>query len=137
MKFAICALKFLKGKPVTKYFCSDNVAEVSADDIGEYPLPFDPEMIVRVKSLPMARMKQFQEAVKKGGAVASAAEKALIRDSIINPDDSPVYGKADVAEAMLKGRTRLISALVKMISAHNGGEDTIAEEAEKKSDLIE
>lgn len=119
---------------MTKYFCSDNVAEVSADDIGEYPFPFDAEMIVRVQSLPMARMKQFQDAIAKGGAVAAAAEKALIRDSIINPDGSPVYGSKDAVEATLKGRTRLVSALIKMISAHNGGEDTVAEHAEKKSD---
>jgi len=120
---------------VTKYFCSDNVAEVSADDIGEYPLPFDPEMIVRVKSVPMSRMKQFQESNQKGGAVASAAEKALIRDSIINPDGTPVYGTSEAAESMLKGRTRLVAALIHMISVHNGGEDKIAAaEAEKKSE---
>ena len=122
---------------MTKYFCSENVEAVSADDIGEFPLPFDPEMIVRVKSVPMYRMKQFQEASQKGGSVAAAAEKALIRDSIINPDGSPVYGNNDAAEAMLKGRTRLIAALIKMISAHNGGEDTVAEEAAKKSEPIE
>ena len=121
---------------MTKYFCSDNVAEVSADDIGEFPLPFDPEMIVRVKSVPMARMKQFQESSQKGGAVAAAAEKALIRDSIINPDGSPVYSDKDAAETMLKGRTRLIAALISMISRHNGGEDRVAEEAEKKSGVI-
>lgn len=121
---------------MTKYFCTENVEEVAADDIGEYPLPFDAEMIVRVKSVDMARMKQFQESSKKGGAVASAAEKALIRDSIINPDDSPVYKTMDAVERMLKGRTRLVSALIKMISAHNGGEDEVTETAEKKSEAI-
>ena len=122
---------------MTKYFCTENIAEVAADDIGEYPLPFDPDMIVRVKSVSMARMKQFQEAQKKGGSVASAAEKTLIRDSIINPDDSPVYKTQDAVESMLKGRTRLIAALVNMISQHNGGEDKIAEDAEKKSEATE
>ena len=122
---------------MTKYFCSENVEQVSADDIGEFPLPFDPEMIVRVKSVPMARMKQFQESSQKGGAVAAAAEKALIRDSIINPDGSPVYGTPSAAEAMLKGRTRLIAALIHMISMHNGGEDKVAADAEKKSEAIE
>ena len=112
------------------------MAEVSADDIGEYPLPFDPDMMVRVKSVDMAKMKQFHESSKKGGAVASAAEKALIRDSIINPDDSPVYKTQDAVEQMLKGRTRLIAALISMISRHNGGEDKISEDAEKKSDPI-
>ncbi len=98
-------------------------------------LPFNPEIIVRVQSVNMSRMKQFQDSVKKGGAVAAAAEKSLIKDSIINPDGSPVY-TAVTAEAMLKGRTRLVSAYIKMISAHNGGEDVIAEDAEKKSDPI-
>jgi len=120
---------------VTKYFSSELLAEVSAEDIGEYPLPFDPEIVVRVQSVPMARMRQYQESVKKGGAVAAAAEKQLIRDSIINPDNSPVYTK-DTAETMLKGRSRLIGALIQMISTHNGGEDKVVEDAEKKSEAI-
>jgi hypothetical protein len=121
---------------VTTYFCTENIAEVSADDVGEYPLPFDPDMIVRVRSVDMGRMRQYHEAVTKGGSVAIAAQKALIRDSIINPDNSPVYADKDAAERMLKGRTRLISALIQMISAHNGGEDKVVETAEKKSDPI-
>lgn len=122
---------------MTKYFCSENVAEVSADDIGEYPLPFDPDMIVRVQSVPMSRMRQYHDAVTKGGAVAVTAQKSLIRESIINPDGTLVYKDNAAAEAMLKGRTRLISALVQIISAHNGGEDKVVETAEKKSDLTE
>jgi hypothetical protein len=121
---------------VTKYLTSENVAEISADDVGEFPLPWDPEMIVRVKSVSMARMKQFQESSQKGGAVAASAEKQLIRDSIINPDGTPVYASTDAAESMLKGRTRLVAALIKMISAHNGGDDKIAADAEKKSQPI-
>jgi len=131
----VVGLNFPKGIPVTKYFSSELLAEVSAEDVGEYPLPFEPEIVVRVQSVPMARMRQYQEAVKKGGAVAAAAEKALIRDSIINPDNSPVYTK-DTAETMLKGRSRLIGALIQMISTHNGGEDKVVEDAEKKSDPI-
>lgn len=119
---------------MTKYLTSENVAAVSAEDIGEYPLPFDPEIIVRVKSVSMSRMRQYQEAIKKGGSVAAAADKALIRESIIDPDGSPVYANDDAAEKMLKGRTRLVVALINMISQHNGGEDKVAEDAEKKSE---
>jgi len=122
---------------VTKYFCTDMLDEVSAEDIGEYPLPFDPEIVVRVKSVPMSRMKQYQDSVQKGGAVAVAAGKALIRESIINPDGSAVYANDAKAEAMLKGRTRLVAALLNMISKHNGGDDKIAEDAEKKCDPTE
>ncbi len=119
---------------MTKYLTSENVAEISSDDIGEYPLPWDPEILVRVKSVSMARMKQYQELAAKGGAVASAADKSLIRESIINPDGTPVYATEAMAETMLKGRTRLVAALVKMISRHNGGDDKIAEDAAKKSE---
>lgn len=119
---------------MTKYFSTETLAEVTAQDIGEYPLPFDPDMIVRVQSLPMARMKQYQDSVAKGGAVAIAAGKALIRDSILNPDNSLVYASDAAAEAMLKGRTRLVAALLAMINKHNGGDDKIVEDAEKKSD---
>lgn len=122
---------------MTKYFSTETLAEVTAQDIGEYPLPFDPDMIVRVQSLPMARMKQYQDAVSKGGAVAIAAGKALIRDSILNPDDTLVYANEAACEAMLKGRTRLVAALLAMINKHNGGDDKIVEDAEKKSDPIQ
>ena len=121
---------------MTRYLCTENLSEVSADDIEEYPLPFDPDMLVRVQSVPMSRMKQYHDSVSKGGAVASAAQKSLIRDSIINPDGTPVYKDNATAEAMLKGRTRLVSALIQMISLHNGGEDKVTrmeDEAEKKS----
>ena len=121
---------------MASYFCTDNVDEVSAEDVQDYPLPFNPEMLVRVQSVPMNRMKQYHDAVSKGGAVAIAAQKSLIRDSIINPDGSPVYKDSAKAEAMLKGRTRLVSALIQIISLHNGGEDKVTNEAdtaEKKS----
>lgn len=124
---------------MTKYLCTENLNEVSADDIEEYPLPFAPDMLVRVQSVPMSRMKQYHDLVSKGGSVASAAQKALIRDSIINPDGSPVYKDNAAAEAILKSPTRLISALIQMISLHNGGEDKVTrmeEDAEKKSDPI-
>lgn len=119
---------------MTKYFSTETLSDVSAEDVSEYPLPFDTDMLVRVKSVPMARMKQYQELAAKGGSVAAAAEKSLIRDSIINPDGSPVYSSEAVAEQMLKGRTRLVAALIKMISLHNGGEDKIVEDAAKKSE---
>lgn len=124
---------------MTRYLCTENLSEVSADDIEEYPLPFAPDMLVRVQSVPMSRMKQYHDSVSKGGAVASAAQKSLIRDSIINPDGSPVYKDNAAGEAMFKGTTRLISALIQMISLHNGGEDKVTrmeEDAEKKSDPI-
>ena len=119
---------------MTKYFSTETLPDVSAEDVSEYPLPFDPDMLVRVKSVPMSRMKQYQDSAAKGGSVAAAAEKALIRDSIVNPDGSPVYASDAIAEQMLKGRTRLVAALLRMISLHNGGEDKIVEDAEKKSE---
>ena len=123
---------------MTNYFTGEMLANVSEEDVGEYPLPFGTEeIIVRVKSVSMARMKQYQDAVQKGGAVAIAAGKALIRDSILNPDGTPVYGDAAKAEAMMKGRTRLIAALLQMINKHNGGDDKIADDAEKKSEATE
>lgn len=117
---------------MTTYFSTEMLDSLSSEDVGEYPLPFAPEVLVRVKSLTMARMKQYQEAHQKGGTVAAAAEKALIRDSILNPDNTPVYQSAEHVEQVLKGRSRLVGALLRMISLHNGGEDKIT--AEKKSE---
>lgn len=121
---------------MTQYFSAEMIGEVSAEDIGEYPLPFKSEIIVRVKSVSMARMKQYQESVQKGGSVATSAGKDLIRESIVDENGKPVYTR-DTAEQMLKGRTRLVAAFLQMISHHNGGDDKVQEEAEKKSDLAE
>ncbi len=120
--------------PVTRYFSTALLEELSAEDVAEYPLPFAPDVLVRVKSVPMARMKQYLESQSKGGAVAAAAQKMLIRDSIINPDGTPVYASDSQVETAMKGRTRLMSALMKIINLHNGGEDAIVEEAAKKSE---
>ena len=114
---------------MAKYLSAENLEEASACDIGEYPLPYDPEMLVRVKSVSMSRMKQFQESQKKGGAVASAAEKALITESIVGPDGLPLY-TAETAERSLKGKTRFVLALIKMINKHNGGNDNLDSEIE-------
>ena len=123
---------------MTKYFNSAMLDEISGEDIGEYPLPFDTDIIVRIKSVPMARMRQYHESIGKGGSVAAAADKALIRESIVNEDGTPVYS-AEKVESLLKGRTRLVSALIRLISYHNGGEDrlvTEVEAAEKKSETM-
>lgn len=118
---------------MTKYLNAELASVIANEDVGEYPLPFDPDITVRVRSVPMARMKQYQEALVKGGSLATAATKDLIRESIIDESGEAVYTK-DTAEKLLKGRTRLIAALVNMISKHNGGDDKISEDAEKKSE---
>lgn len=121
---------------MTKIFNAEAADVVSVEDIGEYPLPFNPDYVVRIKSVSMARMNEFTESNKKGGAVAAAAVKNLIRESIVDEEGKPVYTK-DTAEKLLKGRTRLVGAFIKMISRHNGADDEIdefSEEAEKKSD---
>lgn len=122
---------------MTKYFSTEMLPELAGEDIQDYPLPFAPDIMVRIKSVPMARMRQYHDSVHKGGSVAAAADKALIRESVINEDGTPVYKTDAMAEQMLKGRTRLVTALIRLISLHNGGEDkliTETEAAEKKSE---
>ena len=118
------------------YFSLAHLEEALNEDIREYPLPDDPEVIVRIKSVSVARMRQYGESVGKGGAIERRAQAALIVDSVINEDGTPTFKSVDeVYNLMGKVRSRRLTGLVKIISQHNGGEDKVAEDdAEKKSE---
>ena len=114
-----------------KYLSAEMVPTLSAEDVGEYPLPWDPQILVRVKSQSVARMKQYSDAEEKGGSFARAQQYQLVADSIIDEHDQPVFD-FNAVKQMGKTRTRLYKALVQMISHHNGSDDKI-ETAEKNS----
>lgn len=120
------------------YLDDDNVAEFAECDIAEYALPWNPDVIVRIKSVPMSRIEQFQDANKQGGKVAEHAQNALIADSLVKADGKP-FSTASLNK-LLTGKARLVVALVKMISEHNGGDDQLKRletDAGKKSEPTE
>ena len=119
-----------------KYFSASMLEEATVEDIGEYQLPSDPSVTVRVKSVSVSRMKQYAESSGKGGAVERRAQAALIADSLIDETGKPVFASADAVYNIAgKVQSRMMGGLIKIISLHNGGEDKAEEvDLEKKSD---
>jgi hypothetical protein len=117
-----------------QYLSAENVEEAAAADVAEYPLPYDPEMIVRIKAASMARLSRYQESQKSNGAAARKAQYALIAESVVDENGQPIWQSAEQVERIGKSKTRLMVALVKMIGHHNGGDDKLEfETAEKNS----
>lgn len=110
---------------MSRYLNAETLPSLSAEDIAEYPLPWDSSILVRVRSLPFSRMKQYTEAQEKGGSYARNQQYQLIQESIIDEHDNEVFS-VDAAKQMGKTRTRLFHALIKMIAAHNGSNDEVA-----------
>lgn len=118
------------------FFGAQHLEEALVEDVREYPLPDDPEVIVRIKSVSVARMRQYGESAGKSQAIERRAQAALIVDSVIDEHGKPVFKSVDdVYNMMSKVRSRRLTGLIKIISQHNGGEDKVAEDTdEKKSD---
>ena len=118
-----------------KYFSLANLEEALVEDIREYPLPDDPEITVRLKSVSSARMRQYGEAAAKGGAIERRAQAHLIVDSVIDENGNPAFKSIDeVYNLASKIRSRRLNGVIKIISQHNGGEDKVSEDDEKKFD---
>lgn len=122
-----------------QYLTASMLTEAMEEDVKEYLLPDDPNVRVRVRSVSVARMKQYQEAAQKGGSVERRAQAALIADSIIEPDGRPTFTADQLYNAIGKVRSRRFMALVRIVSNHNGGDDEakLVEETEKNSGQTE
>lgn len=109
------------------YLNKSNKASLSSVRFSEYPLPYDTETIVRIKSQPMARMNRYAEAVQAGGDRAKQDTYKLIADSVVDETDELVFDCKDIKE-LADADTRFVTALIKMITKHNGGSDQDVEE---------
>lgn len=111
----------------TKYLNRETAAELTGARVSEFPLPYEPDVIVRVRSQSMDRMNRYSEAVQKGGELAKKQTYSLIAASIVDENDSPVWSE-DAVRKLAAADCRLVSALVAMISKHNGGDGADVEE---------
>jgi hypothetical protein len=111
---------------MTKYLNKTTRGTLSSVRISEYPLPYDTEIIVRVKSQPMSRMNRHADATEAGGQRARTSTIKLLSESIVDEADVPVWSASEV-ELLLESDCRLVSALMKMIVDHNGGNDSDVE----------
>lgn len=117
-----------------KYLNQDNKTSLTAERISEYPLPYDSEVLVRVKSLSIGRMNKYNEASSKGGERAKLEAYHLIADSIVDEVGEPIWVDSSEVRGLANADTRLVASLIKMIGKHNGGSDDDIEEMEKNLD---
>lgn len=125
-----------------KIFSADMLDEGQVEDVENYQLPDDPSVTVRIRSVSMARMKQYQRMAAKGGEIERRAMADLIADSLVNMQNK-TYMDGEVIFKKANGqRTRRMMGIIKLITHHNGGDDDVklaessdekAAEAEKKS----
>ncbi|TWT57255.1 hypothetical protein KOR42_06130 [Thalassoglobus neptunius] len=109
------------------YLNRDNKNQFAKSKIKEYPLPFDPGTLVRVKQQSISRMHRYSEASQAGGTRAKKETFSLIADSIVDETDQPVWESGEVAQ-LAEADCQLVNALIKMIGHANGGtEDEIEE----------
>lgn len=115
------------------YLSLTDLTSAQEEDIKEYLMPADPTKKVRIKSVTVNRMRQYQEAARKGGSVERRAQCALIADSIVGLDNQTLWTADQLYDIAGKTQTRWFSGLIRLVSAHNGHDDEVnaAEETEK------
>ncbi len=118
-----------------QYLSLSDLTESQEEDVREYLLPCDPSKKVRVRSVSTNRMREYQEAAKKGGSVERRAQCALLAESVVGLDNKPLWTTDQLYNVAGKCRTRWFMSVVKLVAKHNGSEDEVeevkAEEIEK------
>jgi hypothetical protein len=118
---------------VSNYLSLEDLTAAQEQDVKEYLLPCDTSKKVRVKSVSVNRMREYHESAKKGGSVERRAQCALISESVVGIDNQPLWTADQLYNSAGKTNTRFFTALVKLVSTHNGADDDV-EEVEKNSD---
>lgn len=117
------------------YLSLEDLTAAQEEDVREYFLPCDPSKKVRIRSVSVNRMREYQEAAKKGGPTERRAQCSLIADSVVGTDNKPIWTAEQLYAIAGKAQTRFFMALVKLVATHNGGQDEVLEakleEAEK------
>jgi hypothetical protein len=111
----------------SEYLSLSDLEAAQEQDVREYYLPCDNSKKVRIRSVSVERMRQYQEQAKKGGSSERRGQCALIADSVVGLDNKPIWSADDLYNAAGKSQTRWFMALVKLVSTHNGGDDEVTE----------
>ena len=120
--------------PSETYLSLDDLTAAQEQDVREYLMPCDTSKKVRIRSVSVNRMREYQDSAKKGGAVERRAQCALIADSVVGLDNKPIWNADSLYNAAGKTNTRWFMALVKLVATHNGSDDEVNE---VKADDIE
>ena len=110
-----------------EYLTIEDLTTAQEQDVREYFMPCDPSKKVRICSVSVNRMREYQEAAKKSGAIERRAQAALIADSVVGLDNKPIWTTDQVYNVAGKSQTRWFMSLVKLVSAHNGSDDEVSE----------
>lgn len=120
---------------MTAIFNAAMISTVTAEDVSEYPMPFDESIIVRIKSASTARMRQYAESQSKGGSYARNQQYQLIKESVVDEHDAEVFATADDVRELSKGRARVFTALAAMVGDHNGSNDVVEQRENTEKNL--
>jgi hypothetical protein len=117
----------------SEYLSLADLASAQEEDVREYLFPGDESKKVRVKSVTVNRMREYHTSAKKGGSIERRAQCALLAESIVGLDNLPLWTADQLYDIAGKTKTRWFTALVKLVSTHNGSEDevNVAEKTEK------
>lgn len=107
------------------YLSLDDLSAAQEEDVKEYRMPGNEAKKVRVRSVSVNRMRQYHESAKKGGATERMAQCALIADSLVGLDNKPICTADQLYKVSGTTQTRFFTALVKLVSIHNGADDEV------------
>lgn len=110
----------------------DNLQQHAKTHIAEYPLPYDPDTTVRLKSLPISRMNWVESEQAHGGERAQRAGLTMIQEAVLNgaSDTETLWSSGEMPEIQ-RTNSRLILALLRMVGTHLGLKDTEIEALKK------
>jgi hypothetical protein len=109
------------------YLNRENKKDHSSNKIKEFPLPYDSDIIVRIKQQSIGRMNRFAAAQKQGNQKSQQEIYALISESVVDEVGDQVWEKGEIPE-LVESNCQLVSAIVAMIVEASGGKKQDVEE---------
>jgi len=100
------------------FLSSQNAMEIISCKSEEFALPNHPELMVRVKQLPVAELNRLGKPATKQGAEGDKARIELIQKSIVNEDGTPVFTMMDTV-ALSQASAPIFSDLMEVIGKAN------------------
>jgi hypothetical protein len=111
---------------VAQFLTSFNAREIVACKSEEFELPNHPDLMVRVKQLPIDELKRLSKVATKDTAEGHKAQIELITKSIVNEDGTPVFTD-ELAVDLKQANAPIFSDLMNVIGRANNKTKTASE----------
>ncbi len=72
-------------------FFSASLARQIVSKIETFPLPSDPETLVRIKQLPIGVLRRLGELAAQDGTEGDQARSELVQRSVVDADGNPIF----------------------------------------------